>query len=81
MDDEKARQEFLRTATYEEKEGAQDAGFAETCLVCDLPSSYNEEHKLYFCDPCDVWLDQTCGFEECCTPPTFPPFPPSALKR
>ena len=38
----------------------------ENCLNCSNDKiSYDEKHDSAYCEACDVWLEDTCGDENC----------------
>ena len=33
--------------------------------VCGASYLYNEEYDAYYCEYCDVWVEDGCGDDEC----------------
>jgi hypothetical protein len=34
-------------------------------LCCQTPKAYSEEYDCYYCDPCNIWLEDICTDRDC----------------
>jgi hypothetical protein len=44
-------------------------------LCCQAPKNYSEEHDCYYCQPCNIWVEDQCDdptCEYCINRPTTP---------
>ena len=34
-------------------------------LCCKKPKSYSEKHDCFYCEPCNLWVEEKCDDKEC----------------
>ena len=34
-------------------------------LCCQMPTAYSEEYDCYYCDHCNIWLEDICTDRDC----------------